>query len=223
MRQAIGAIAAAMLFAAGCAHQRETTAKAETDTASQASVEARMRGQSATVPGMDCTVVSPKDSASVSTRSQQSELKVGDVSNPSFDSPDNEIYGTARSETLATETQAPAAPSAPEAPDAPPPAVASPAPAAPPAPAAAPEAPEAPPPAVASPAPAQQQPPPAAAREDSEAQPPAVASPAPAQKQPSPAPAPNTREEEDTATGGAAQEGSTFENPDMGGAGGGGG
>ncbi len=210
MRHVIGAVAAAMLFAAGCAHQRETTARADTSTASQASVDAKMRGQAVAVPGMDCEVVSPAASASTRSQSSQRELQVGDVSNPQFEAPDTEVSGTAQNESLGLETQAP------------PPAVASPAPAAPPPPPA-PEAPEAPeaPPAVASPAPAVPPPPPAPeAPEAPEA--PAVASPAPAQEAPEVAPAPDVANEEDTATGGAASEGA-FEGPDMGGASGGGG
>jgi type IV secretory pathway VirB10-like protein len=188
-----------MLFAAGCAHQRETTARADTSTAPRASVDATMRGQSATVPGMDCEVISPRSTVSqlpqeqkaceestASVESQQRELEVGDVSNPSFEAPDTEVSATAQNESLGTETQAP------------PPAVASPAPAAPPV------------PPVPLPVP-------------EEEQPPAVASPAPApQPAPEAAPAPDVAQEEDTAIGGAANEGA-FEAPDMGGASGGGG
>ena len=220
MRHVIGAVAAAMLFAAGCAHQRETTTQADTRTAPQASVDATMRGQSATVPGMDCEVISPKSTVSqlpqqqkaceestASAETQKRELEVGDVSNPSFEAPDTDVSATAQNESLGTETQAP------------PPAVASPAPATPPAPPAPLPVPEEQPPAVASPTPAA---PPAPAPLPEEEQPPAVASPAPAQPAPEAAPAPDVAQEEDTAIGGSANEGA-FEAPDMGGASGGGG
>ena len=177
MRQVIGAVAAAMLLATGCAHQRETTTQAETRTAPQASVDATMRGGAASVPGMDCEVISP--TASTRSQSKPSEIQVGDVATPSFEAPDTDVSGTAQNDTQAQEA----------------PAVALPAPPMPPAPEAAPPAPEEAPPAVALPAPAEK---------------------------PEPAPVPNA-EEEDTATGGAAQEGATFEGPDMGGANGGGG
>lgn len=61
MKKILGAIAAALVLGAGCAHNQEKTAQTEVPSAPQASVESASQGQmggSGALVGMDCEVIS---------------------------------------------------------------------------------------------------------------------------------------------------------------------
>jgi hypothetical protein len=57
MKNLLGAIAAAMLLGAGCAHERGTQTQTDMPASPQASVDNNAQGGAGTAGGVDCTVI----------------------------------------------------------------------------------------------------------------------------------------------------------------------